>query len=444
MLIQIQFYQKFILNLLLALLPISFIAGNLILNSNIVLIILYSFFLFHFKIFKEKLTLTDKLVIILFTYILINGFLNNFLNFNFTDVSNENIVLIKSLSFLRFFFLYFVIKFLVIKNFINYKFIFLIFGSCSLLVSLDIIFQFFNGVDVFGYESSGRRLSGPFGEELIAGSFIQRFFIFLPLLFIIFFRIKNKIIFNLLIFISLAIILAGILLSGNRMPILMLMIMLVLLFFYENKLRKNLSVIFLLFSITICFLIFEKSKFRPHYLTFIAKSAQIVDYAKQRIFYGKVEVKNVYVKEIESGILTWQKNKYFGGGIDSFRWNCNSVDRSKMLSFISKRGNVNCNNHPHNYYLEIASELGLVGLFIVLIIFGNIIFNIFKLLHFSKVKPYSYEILKVFFIVFIVEIFPLKTTGSFFSTFNANFIFIILPIIVGLIENKREINNESR
>ena len=49
---------------------------------------------------------------------------------------------------------------------------------------------------------------------------------------------------------------------------------------------------------------------------------------------------NVYIKEIESGILTWEINKYFGGGIKSFRWNCNNVDRSKMLYFVSKKGEV--------------------------------------------------------------------------------------------------------
>ena len=31
------------------------------------------------------------------------------------------------------------------------------------------------GKDIFGFESSGRRMSGPFGDEL-AGGFIQRFF----------------------------------------------------------------------------------------------------------------------------------------------------------------------------------------------------------------------------------------------------------------------------
>ena len=86
----------------------------------------------------------------------------------------------------------------------------------------------------------------------------------------------------------------------------------------------------------IIFLIFQP-EFKPHYRTFILKSGQIVSYAKQKMFNGQVEVKNVYVKEIESGILTWEENKLFGGGVNSFRWNCNSIDRSKMLGFISQK-----------------------------------------------------------------------------------------------------------
>jgi hypothetical protein len=43
-----------------------------------------------------------------------------------------------------------------------------------------------------------------------------------------------------------------------------------------------------------------------------------------------------------------------------------------------------------------------------------------------------------FFIVFVLEIFPLKTTGSFFTTTNATFLFIILSFVVGLI-NKNKI-----
>ena len=47
-----------------------------------------------------------------------------------------------------------------------------------------------------------------------------------------------------------------------------------------------------------------------------------------------------------------------------------------------------------------------------------------------------------FFVIFVIEIFPLKTTGSFFTSITGNFLFIILAFIVGLTELKK-IRNEN-
>ena len=69
---------------------------------------------------------------------------------------------------------------------------------------------------------------------------------------------------------------------------------------------------------------------------------------------------NQPVKEIESGVLTWQENKIFGGGIKSFHYNCRSINPEKWTLY----GGVNCNQHPHNYYLEAVASLGILGLLI--------------------------------------------------------------------------------
>ena len=48
-----------------------------------------------------------------------------------------------------------------------------------------------------------------------------------------------------------------------------------------------------------------------------------------------------------------------------------------------------------------------------------------------------------FIFLFLIEIFPLKSTGSFFTTGNATYIFLLVSILVGitrreiLIENKK-------
>ena len=146
---------------------------------------------------------------------------------------------------------------------------------------------------------------------------------------------------------------------------------------------------------------------------------------------------NVYVKEIDSGFQTWEKNRFFGGGLRSFRYQCNSIDRSKMEFFVTKIGEVNCNNHPHNYYLQIAAELGVFGLFTIIFLF---LLTIVKSLHYinsSKPNYYEKRIFLAFFIIFILEIFPFKTTGSFFTTSNATFLFIMLSFVIGLLNIKK-------
>ena len=45
-----------------------------------------------------------------------------------------------------------------------------------------------------------------------------------------------------------------------------------------------------------------------------------------------------------------------------------------------------------------------------------------------------------FFIIFIIEFFPLRTSGSFFTTNNSSIIFIILAILVSLISKKKIYN----
>jgi len=455
--------QIFLLNIAFFLIPISFVLGNSFINFNIVIILLYSLLLFKLEIFKINLTKIDVLILIFFTYVIINGILNNFLNFKFPDSPDPNIVVKKSFLYLRFLLLYFVIRFLVLKNLINFKYLFISFGFCSLLVGGDIIIQFFLGVDLFGYESTGRRLSGPFGEEKIAGSFIQRFFIFLPYSLILFFKFNNKFYLNSVLFLIFITITFGTLLSGNRIPLVLLMISFLILLVFEKNFRKNLLAIFFIFIAGFLYLTIEQKSVRSsHYQNFVKNSSQIVRYLSNRIKSGeivgvderckKIDIEeqnkdlmkecskylNVYIKEIESGILTWQENKNFGGGIKSFRWNCNNIDRSKMLYFVTKKGKVNCNNHPHNYYLQIAAELGFWGLSIAALIIISILTKGILYFKNSNSNEYNIKILMPFFVVFVLEIFPLKTTGSFFTTTNATFLFIILSFVVGLI-NKNKI-----
>ena len=58
--------KEFFINILIITLPFSFIAGNLIINLNVLLIILFSLAFYGLKVFEKKLENIDKIIIIFF------------------------------------------------------------------------------------------------------------------------------------------------------------------------------------------------------------------------------------------------------------------------------------------------------------------------------------------------------------------------------------------
>ena len=61
------------LNLLIGLIPLSFIIGNSAINLNIFLIILFAFSFHRLEIFKIKYFYIDKIIFLVFGYIFFNG-----------------------------------------------------------------------------------------------------------------------------------------------------------------------------------------------------------------------------------------------------------------------------------------------------------------------------------------------------------------------------------
>ena len=116
--------------------------------------------------------------------------------------------------------------------------------------------------------------------------------------------------------------------------------------------------------------------------------------------------------------MTWKENVLIGGGINSFYLNCE-------INYDI------CTSHPHNYYFEILSELGIIGMVLISTIFINLIYLFLKIKNNFTFNYNNYPIV-VFASIFFVEIFPLKTTGSFFTTGNASYIFLLMAVVVGL------------
>ena len=418
---------KNILNILLSILPISFIAGNLIINLNLLSIVLFTSIFYGRDLISLKLLLIDKIIIFLFFFTFFVGLINSFELYENILNFEENIILKKSLFFFKYLIFYFCVRTLVENNIFNFRFFFVSCSCCVLFVSLDLIYQLIFGKDIFGFERIDNKLPGPFGDEQIAGGYLQRFSFFLFFLFFVLNKkIEKKFFYSLLISLFLLISFA-VLISGNRMPLVMYLLSWFFLFLLEKRIRKY-FLPFLILSFTFVILIFlNVDQVRNNVTHFYSMLHQMVNFFLQSFENNaNLNFPNAYTKELYSGLVTWKINPVFGGGIESFNINCSKLVKT-------------CATHPHNYYLEILSEIGLLGMLIVSIVFLYVLYiAIFKkFIDESLFQNNNY--ISPFAIMFLIEIFPIKSSGSFFTTGNSTYIFFIIAVILGLYR-KQQLN----
>ena len=417
--------KKNISSIIIALIPFSYIIGTFALNANIILIIVWALLIF-IKGARFKIEKIDIFILVFFLYILFTGILNTYeINFVENSINKNFTILSKSLFFIRFFLLYISIRLFKSNYLINWKIIFYSFSVATVFVSIDLIFQYFNGTNIFGFENNiPHKTTGIFKDEAIAGGFLQRFSLFLFFLIVTFNFIKktNLKIFVLVLFFSL--VLTAIILSGNRMPFLLFILSIFLIFITNQTLKKNFLNVLIFVIATSIITISLSSKLRIYYTSFYKESAKIVSLYSYRIFgigsdliYSK---RPFYIHEFDAGIETYKLNKYFGGGLKSFRYNC----PKRVIESIHSR--TTCNMHPHNYYLEILVDLGIFGFLLFISITIYILLKTYRLL---KMQEYKYT-LSPYFYIFLMEMFPLKSSGSFFTTNNSLIIFLTLGFLV--------------
>ena len=388
--------------------------------------------------------------------------------------------MVKSIAFFRFFLLLIIVYLLSEFDILNFKYFLLSATFASLLISLDVIYQYNFGFNIIGLENTDARIAGwghPglgfhnssfFGEELIAGSFLKNFSFFA--IFFVAFSLKNK---NILRFITAVLVICilgvGIMLSGNRMPLILFILGLFLIFLFNNNLKKAILVSCLSLSIVFGFIFsFDdhiKIKYESIYGNIKYSLSTIfsteynpysdgekaesnsgnlwIDDIKNEweVFYNRPKwnegesviddfeffwvmqnTKNSSTKLYLTALDVWGKNKIFGNGIKSFREDCKK--------FVVHKQNRLCSNHPHNYYLEILTDTGILGILVTLVIGLSFIVFIFKNFKFLNVNSLENLILLAATISLILEAFPIKTTGSIFTTSNATYLVLIGSIIL--------------
>ena len=109
-------------------------------------------------------------------------------------------------------------------------------------------------------------------------------------------------------------------------------------------------------------------------------------------------------------------NKFFGQGPKMFRLVC-SDDKFKT--------DEGCDTHPHSFYLQIMSELGIIGLTPILIAFLFInyilLMQLLSVLSIGK-RPYLQDSELFFIIAIYITLWPLAPSLSFLAITSQPFI----------------------
>jgi O-antigen ligase len=295
-----------------------------------------------------------------------------------------------------------------------------------LLFCFDIYFQYFFTVDIFGFEQHhAGRLSGVLGKELVAGSFLAQ--IFAPVLglivFLIFFK-KLKYIKKFLLISSLFYILLGCLITGERMNFIFLTSLILILFssilFYKKQFNKFFLLILLLFIIFISAFNFSKNV-ETRYKEFGSIVTNITDSSWWKLY--------------NSAYRLWLNKPLTGYGLKNYRVNCDL----ELTDINTENPHQLCSTHPHNLYLELLSETGLIGLLFFLSFFFIFFKKIFTKIKFKLRDLNTLIIVSCSISIFLI-LWPIKTSGSFYTSWNGLFLWLLLGIVL----YKRNYINKQR
>ena len=410
-----------VLGIIISLFPLCFLIGSLFINLNTLLacliIILYLFNTKNLLIFRNK-----------FFYALIFLWISLLINLYFS--SNFENSLSRIFGFVRFIFLALSIK-IFLENASDklQRLVFKIWLLIFLVISFDLIFEYFLGFNTFGFSSyMPGRLSGFLNQELKIGHLYSALVLLISIFIFKFYNNNYYFYFGLITFVTIS------LLIGERSNFLkVLFISSIFIFVFDKKYLLNKLVIFLILTLSLTtFVTFNEDYNKRFWGQFIKP---IIFANSKTVKIGetdKINIKNffynsVYGANYNRGYKVFLDNKVFGVGIKNYRNESNKKKyENKKLRFNNHASSI----HPHQVHLEFLAETGLFGyISFVLFIFYSIYHSLKNFLVTKNL------IILASLLYFIFSLMPLIPTGSFFTTFGATLFWINYGF---MINNKKD------
>lgn len=294
-----------------------------------------------------------------------------------------------------------------------------------LLLFIDSIFQYFNGTNLLGMQkSSYNKISSFFGRDVKLGAYLARFYLFLFLFFHLFLDKKflNIIYLNLLNVLFAIIIL----LTGERTSYLIFILNFLLINFITRKSFLNKTTTILIVALISIIFITNIKDVKIRYIdnTF----TQLTDSNTNTLGY------NYFSKGHENhyriAYKMFNDSKFFGQGPNSFRNLCSA---EKFRLSVNGEG---CSTHPHNIYMQLLGETGLIGFLFVFIAFFYICCLFIRDLLKIHKKNKNFENRIFFYVPVVIYLFPFIPTGSFFNSWVNIIIYLPMGFLLNGIYSK--------
>ena len=399
---------------LLILMPIFLITGPFLSDLSVIIID----FIFLYLIFKKNE---------------FNYFKNNvfwfLLSFNILisirSLFAEDILfsLKSSLPYIRFsIFIFAICYFLSLKKELitNFSKVFLI---VIILICLDAIFQYLFGFNSLGFTIDNKdKLNGFFGDEAVLGSYLIRLF---PLVIVSYLTIFNEKKYTFKFYVLLLLVSFVVFLSGSRSSLVLLIIFLFLISLLFSDLRKKL-VLSLIFGILILMSILPFSEKLRHkaYINFY-NPIQTMFFPVEIYGVSKSDKKYyvftpVYDSQYKTALNIFKNYKIFGAGNKMYRKLC---DRGDI--YVNE---YSCTTHPHNFYLQVLAENGLMGFIFILSLFIFVSFKLFKEIYLRNFKKQSNLDTRSLLLItgIFINLWPLVPSGNIFNNWLS--ILIYFPV----------------
>ncbi len=145
-------------------------------------------------------------------------------------------------------------------------------------------------------------------------------------------------------------------------------------------------------------------------------------------FYNNIPIINVSENNpwwgswrggLQQGLLTPVK----GIGPSGTRNTCKYLD-TKLPEWLP--GKNYCGNHPHNFYVQLFAETGVIGLLLGCFMFGSIIWTCLK----ARFYNFNCPMAATAFVVPLAFFFPLQQFGSFYGQWGNLFIWFAIGFAI--------------